>query len=380
MDRTEARRASILIMAVFWLQPICLGSWFALIPFAQEALGLSKGQLAAALLAMPLALVPGLQIAGRMVARFGLRRVFAVMFPVQSLTILLPIAAWSGPSLFVALFVAGITIAFLEVGMNVYAGRLEKRADVMIMNRAHGFWALGLTAGSGFTALMAGVSPWAAMLPLAAVATVGGVIISRLLPRLGDDDSGETRLPRRRFADLPPALIGIAVFMLCATLVEGAMADWAAVHLAERMGRVEGAGLSVTIFSAALAAMRFAGDWTKRRMGAVPMARMSIGLALAGVLILVLPVPLALTYAGYALVGAGVAAAYPLGVSAVAAIDDTYESANIAIMATVALGGLVMGPPVIGFIAEVSSLNWGLAALIPALLTAMWLTHWLKPR
>ena len=270
---------------------------------------------------------------------------------------------------------------FLEVGMNVYAGRLEKRADVMIMNRAHGFWALGLSAGSGFTALIVGVSPWAAMLPLAILSTVAGVAISRIIPRLGDDDAGEPRLPRRRLAQLPRPLIWIAVFMLCATLTEGAMADWAAVHLAERLGSVEGrAGLAVTIFSAALAAMRFAGDWTKRRMGAVAMARMSMGLALAGVMILVLPVPLALTYAGYALVGLGVAAAYPLGVSAVAAIDDTYESANIAIMATVALGGLVLGPPVIGFIAEVSNLNWGLAALIPAILTAMWLTGWLRPR
>jgi hypothetical protein len=226
---------------------------------------------------------------------------------------------------------------------------------------------------------MVSVSPWAAMVPLAILATIGGVAISKIIPRLGDSEV-EPKMPRRRFAELPPALIYIAIFMLCATLAEGAMADWAAVHLAERLGSVEGrAGLAVTIFSAALALMRFAGDWTKKRMGAVAMARMSMILAMTGVMILVLPLPLVFTYAGYALVGLGVAAAYPLGVSAVAAIDDAYESANIAIMATVALGGLVAGPPIIGFIAEVSSLSWGLAALIPALLTAFFLTKWLRP-
>ena len=108
------------------------------------------------------------------------------------------------------------------------------------------------------------------------------------------------------------------------------------------------AGIAVTIFSAFMAGGRFAGDWLKRHLGGVMLARVTVCSAMLGMLLLVLPLPVVLAYPGFALVGFGVSAAYPLGVSAIAALDDRYESANIAIMATVALGGFLVGPPVIG--------------------------------
>ena len=147
MDKAATRRAALIIMAVFFLQPLTLGGWLALIPEVKEGLGLSKGQLAIALMGVPVALVPALQVAGQVIARFGPRRVATVFFPLQAFAFLLPFAAWSMWSLFAALFVAGVMMAFVEVSMNVYAGRLEKREDVLIMNRCHGFWAFGLMVG-----------------------------------------------------------------------------------------------------------------------------------------------------------------------------------------------------------------------------------------
>ena len=160
------------------------------------------------------------------------------------------------------------------------------------------------------------------------------------------------------------------------------MADWAAVYLAERLGDLtvtERAGVAVTIFAAFMAGGRFLGDWLKARLGAVTLARLTVAAAMAGVLVLVLPLPLGMAYVGFALVGFGVSAGYPLGVSAIAALDDRYESANIAMMATVALGGFLVGPPVIGGIAEVASLSWGLAALLPGLALSILLSRWLRP-
>ena len=68
-----------------------------------------------------------------------------------------------------------------------------------------------------------------------------------------------------------------------------------------------------------------------------------------------------------------------VSVSAIAALDDRYESANIAIMATVALGGFLVGPPLIGFVSEAFSLGIAFACLIPGLLIALALTRWLRP-
>ncbi|MDJ0640004.1 MAG: MFS transporter, partial [Paracoccaceae bacterium] len=107
MDARLTSAATYIIMAVFFLQPLALGGWLALIPLVKADLGLSKGELAIALIGMPIALIPSLQIAGRVVSRFGPRRMFKLFFPAQGLAILLPLLAWNVPSLFAALFAVG---------------------------------------------------------------------------------------------------------------------------------------------------------------------------------------------------------------------------------------------------------------------------------
>ena len=376
MKELSAMRSTFLIMAMFLVQPLVIGGWLAIIPLVQEGLGLSKAELALALMGTPIALIPCLQVAGRVVARFGPRRIFVAAFPLQSVAGLLPLVAWSGPSLFAALFLLGAAIAFLEVGINVYAGRLEKRTDLAIMSRCHGFWALGLACGSAVVTFLV-VSPWLAFASLALISTLAGVAGARAMPALGDVDVVASPA-RRRIADVPAALVPVAVFMFFATLAEGSLADWAAVYFAERTGSVEAsAGIAVTIFSAFMACGRFAGDWLKLRFGAVWLARLTTGSAILGLLLLVFPLPLALALPGFALAGFGISIAYPLGVSAVAALDDRYEASNIAIMATVALGGFLVGPPLIGFLAEAFSLRVAFAALVPGLVLGLALTRWL---
>lgn len=378
MDKSTTSRATYLIMAMFFLQPLIIGGWLALIPLVKESLGLSKGQLAFALMGAPIALIPSLQVAGRLLPRFGPRRFFIAFFPVQSLAVLLVLVAWSGPALFVALFLLGIGIGFLEVAINVYAGRLEKREGLTIMNRCHGFWALGLAVGSAYLSIMIAM-PWFGLVTLAMAAAIAGMWGANYMPRLGDDET-EAPPPKRKFADLPRALLAVAVFMFLVTLTEGVMADWAAVYLSERLGSPDArAGIAVTIFSTFLAGGRFVGDILKVRLGAVLQARVTTSCAAVGLVLLVAPLPLWCAYIGFALVGFGVSSAYPLGVSAIAALDDQYEASNIAIMATVAMGAFLVGPPLIGFVSEATSLPIAFATLLPGLAIAVALTRWLSP-
>ncbi len=377
MNRQDAPRATLLIMAIFVLQPLAIGGWLALIPIVKAWLGLTKGELALALMGMPMALVPSLQIAGRVIGRFGPRRVLRIFMPLQALAVIVPILAGSGLQLFLALLFLGGMTGFCEVAMNVYAGRLEKRARLMIMNRCHGFWAAGLMTGSAVALFP--LTPPEIMVLLAIVSGAGGALAASAMPRLGEDETGDAP-PRRKPADLPRALILVAVFMFLVTLTEGVLADWSAVYLAERLNDPFGeAGIAVTIFSGFMAGGRFLGDWLKRHLGAVSLARVTTGSAIVGMLLLVLPFPVWITLPGFACAGFGISAAYPLGVSAIAALDDRYESANIAIMATVALGGFLIGPPLIGFLSEALSLRVALAALLPGLLVALGLTRWLRP-
>lgn len=374
MDKTDIRRATIFIMAVFALQPMAFGAWLAMIPHVKETLQLSKSDLALALLGMPLALIPTLQLASRIVAKIGPRKTFAILLPVQTLAAVTPFLATGLGSLFAALAVLGAVVAFLEVGINTYAGRLEKAAGVNIMARCHGFWALGVGIGSFAATQLFGFGALQAAFVTSAVSAALGVWVGLSLPKLAGEKEA-SGAPPRKLRDMPKPLFIISAFVLVITMAEGAMSDWAAVYLAERRGGVaEDAGIAVTLFATFLALGRFMGDALKSHLGARGAARLTVGIALLGLMCLTVFEPVYFTFAGFALMGLGVCLAFPLGVSQAAALDDRYESQNIATMAMIAMSGFLVGPPVIGFIAEAISLRVGLMMLFPGLLLALFLS------
>lgn len=375
MTPRDTRQATLLIMALFLLQPMAFGSWLAMIPYIKDTLDLTKADLAIALLGMPLALIPTLQLASRIVARIGPRKTFALLLPIQTVVVLFPFLAAGVWSLFLALACLGAVVAFLEVALNTYAGRLEKASGALIMSRCHGFWALGVGVGSFFATQLFFVGPVPAVFAICASTAALGVWAGLSLPRLTGQDDGPAPKPQK-LREMPKALFVISVFVLAVTMAEGAMSDWAAVYLAERWGGgPEEAGIGVTIFACFLAAGRFVGDWLKARLGARGLAQLTVGLALLGLVSLTVPSGLAFVFVGFALMGLGTSIGFPLGISAVAALDDTHEAQNIATMAMIAMSGFLVGPPLIGFVAEAISLRVALMVLIPGLVVSFWLSR-----
>ena len=362
-------------MALFMLQPMAFGAWLAMIPYIKVSLGLNKADLALALLGLPIALIPTLQLASRVVARIGPRKTFALLLPIQTGVVLLPFLTSGIVGLFMTLALFGAVVAFLEVALNTYAGRLEKSADLTIMSRCHGFWALGVMIGSLLATALFGLGPILAVLLVCAVSGGAGVWAGLSLPRLkGENDSASVKPQKLR--EMPKALFLISMFVFAVTLAEGAMSDWAAVYLAERWGSgPQDAGIAVSIFAGFLAAGRFVGDFLKRKLGARGVARLTVGLAIVGVACLTIPTGVPAIFIGFALVGLGVSIGFPLGISAAAGLDDTHEAQNIATMAMIAMSGFLVGPPLIGFVAEAVSLRVALLGLFPGLCVAFWLTR-----
>ncbi len=376
---TGTRKTILLTMAVFALEPLPFGAWLALIPFVKEQLALNKAQLAIALLGLPVGVIPSLQVAGWLMTRVGPRRVLAFAFPAQVLVLFLPLMATGLLSLFLALVCFGCVVAMLQVGLNVYAGRLEKQHGVTVMSRCHGFWALGVMVGSLLIAIMPGTPVMLAVAYISVPSAIFGIWAALSLEQLKGQE-GTRAPPRRPLLSLPPRLGLIAVCTLAVSMTEGAMSDWAAIYLAERLPEgATHAGVAVSIFAGFLAAGRFLGDTGKDRLGVVTLARCALGVAAIGLALLIIPLPLWTSYVGFALVGLGVSVGFPLGVSAAAGLDDTYEGPNIAILSTVTMLGFLVGPPIIGTLAELFSLRVGLAALLPGLIVGFFLAKSLKP-
>lgn len=373
-----------LIMLVFFLQPIAFGSWLPRIPEVQAGLGLGPAALALALLGMPLGTLMTLPFAGPLVGRIGARTTIVVGFVYYALAASLPAFAPDPVILFIALMLAGSAISFLELGLNVGADGIEKSGGVLIMTKSHGFWSVGIMAGSLIGSGMAGLgieAKWA-ILGATLLTMPMGMLAGMALPAMASDAvpaAGETR--RSPWSLPSPALIGICLFVFGITMTEGAMADWSAIFLRDALAAEGGlVGLGYSIFAFTVAAGRFGGDSLKARLGAEGTARLCGALAVLGAILLYLAPNIGLALAGFGIIGFGVSVGFPLAVTAAAGIGDRAASANVAVLSFVALTGFLIGPPMIGFVAEHSDIRIGVACIIPFLLMSLVLTNRLKPR
>lgn len=372
-----------LTMLVFFLQPVAFGSWLPRIPDVQDALGLGPAGLAWALLGLPCGTLLTLPFAGPLVGRIGPRRTIFIGFVLCTLAVSLPALAMTPIVLFGCLMLAGSSISFVELGLNVQADAVEKSTGSLIMSTSHGFWSLGIMTGSLIGSGLAAIQLDARVsIPLVAVVVLPlALLAARGLPDpVPEPHHSETG--QRSAWSLPSlALLGICFFVFGITMTEGAMADWSAVFLRKVFGADGGAaGLGYSVFAMMVAAGRFGGDRLKARFGAVPLARGAGLLALAGVAILLVAQNTIVALAGFAVIGLGVSVGFPLAVTAAASLTDRSSSANVAILSFIALLGFLVGPPVIGFIAEHVQMRIGLAALLPVLAISLVLTGQLSRR
>lgn len=371
-----------LTMLAFFLQPIAFGSWLPRIPEIQAGLGLGPAALAVALLGMPVGTLLTLPFAGPLVGRIGGRAAIIAGFVFYSIAVCLPALAPDAFWLFVALVLAGSSISFVELGLNVQADLVEKSTGSLIMNTSHGCWSLGIMAGSLIGSALAGFGlPPNLAIPLISLAVLPIALgTGKALPALWDAPASA---PSSKSAWSMPSwpLIGICAFVFGIAMTEGAMADWSAIFLRDAVGAEAGAvGLGYSVFAMFVAAGRFGGDHLKRRLGAINTARLCGALAVLGSVAIYMAPNFALALTGFGILGIGVSVGFPLAVTAAASLGDHAASANVAVLSFVALTGFLVGPPMIGFIAEHFDIRAGIACVIPVLIVSLLLAGRLRPR
>ncbi|MCV0426524.1 MAG: MFS transporter [Roseibium sp.] len=372
------------ICLIFFLQPIALGAWLPHIPGVQVKLGLTNSELAIALVGAPIGTLLTLIVAGRLAHWVGARRITLIFYPVFLIAMLFPFLSATQWSLMVALACVGSSMSILELGLNVLADEYETGTGGKIMSKAHGFWSFGLLSGTLIGSAVAGfgLEPLLAGLSIAVVVQL--VVLPSIL-RLQLHSVAETAAKPRGFRLPHPILLGVCVFTFGTTLVEGAIADWAAVFLRDTFAANPGlAGLGISVFSLCLASTRLMGDRLRQiaAPGHLGQGLAAIGLIGVGLIWLSSSVPMALL--GLGVLGVGAALAFPLGVTAASAAPGTSAASNVAVLSFVALLGFLAGPLTIGAIADAFDMRVGLMVLAPmlglSLLLAPFLTIAAKAR
>ncbi|MCB1389241.1 MAG: MFS transporter [Rhodobacteraceae bacterium] len=348
---------------MFFLNGALFGTWAARIPAFVERFALEPGALGRMLLCLAAGAILSFPLAGRLSDRIGAAGASRLLGVYHALCLPLLALAPSTPLLALALLLFGAGHGAMDVAMNGWAAEVERLVKRPIMSMFHAMWSLG----AGIGALTGGGAVALGLMPLAHF-TLVALVFGALTLGLALIRWDSTRSPAVPGFALPSrSLILVGFVALCSSLGEGAMADWSAVFLIEIARTDEArAALGYGTYSAAMFLARMTAGHVIARLGPVPTARLAGLLAFAGLVVALVGQTLATGLAGFVLLGLGYSVVIPLAFSRAANDRVTPQGRAIAGVATLGYGGMVLGPALIGGIAQVLSLPaafWLIAAL-----------------
>ena len=357
------------VFAGFFLYAFCMGGFYPRLAEIQKQLGIGEGTLGLSLIGVASGTLVSLTLLAPKLERVGARRLLLTLLPGIALVYAVASHMASPFSLFACLFVAGMCIGCVETVVNVEADRVEHQLGRRIMNRSHAFWSFGFFGAGAFSAMVShwGISPqWqlGGTVPLAVLATV--LLLGRFegAPARSTEDASADAAPH--FA-LPTAAIMVLVASCAgAMLLEGAGIDWSAIYMRNIFSSdAATSALAVSVVALAQAAMRFIADRQVERWTPVPFARaLLLTLAAGASLVYAAPTP-GWAFVGFALIGVGSSAIFPLAVSAAAQRGDRPAAINVAAMAQSAFVIFLLAPPSLGLVAEHWGVRWAYGVCLP---------------
>jgi MFS family permease len=331
----------------FFLLGVVYASWAARVPALRDALRLDAADLSIALLGGGAGAVLSFPLAASLIRRFGARRASCGAGLAMMLSLPCIALAPGLPWLAAAVFLFGASTSCFDVAINALGAVTEKAAGRSIMAMLHAWFCVGALAGSLLGSLAAGTSlpVLVHFLLLAGPMSALLLINRRWLPSDQPHPSGQA--PLYALPHGPLVMLGIIGF--CGAMAEGSIGDWSGVYLKDTLHAGDGiAPLAFAGFTGMMLAARLVCDRLKDRYGARRVVGGGAVLAGAGLGIAALAPGLALTLAGFAMAGAGLAAVFPFVFSA----GGRHGPTALAGVATLSYSGSLLGPPVIGAIAQ----------------------------
>lgn len=356
----QLRRAKIGVTAAFVAHAVVFSSWAAHIPHVKAALGLSDGALGTALFGAPLGSVAATLFSHWALPRWGSRRLVPVLVAGYAIAPLSVGLARSGLGLFGSLMLWGWFQGALDVAMNTQAGTLERLAQAPMMARFHGMWSLGAllgaVIGAGCVSVGVGLEPQLLVLGAAVLVVVGPLTLRLIADEtvaVAADERGRT---------WTPTVVILAAVAFASFLCEGAATDWSANYLHDVVGA--GAGLSALSYAAytlAMVLIRFGAMRLHARLSARRLLPALALLAAVGMSVTIAAGDPLVSVIGFASLGAGVALLVPTAFSA--AYSAGSGGSAIALVAATGWVGYLLGPPLIGHLAQWAGLSVALVTI-----------------
>lgn len=373
--RVPVQKTITSVGVFFYIQGVVFGSWASRIPDLKDHLHLGEGALGTILFLLPMGQLTMMPFSGRIVTRFGSRNVLRVALMGYSFILLLIGQVQSAWQLSLCLYLFGLIGNLCNISVNTQGVNAETIHHKPVFSTFHGLWSLG-----GFTGALVGwlmiryqVSPSMHFPFITLFVWVNDYIFQRnLIPR----QALSTVIPKYRFRLPQGQLLLLGLIAFCCMSVEGCMFDWTGVYFRQVVladERFVSAGYAA--FMITMSAGRFMGDRMSVRFGRKRWVMISGVLITLGIGLTVLMPAIVPAVIGCMLTGIGVSSIIPLMYST--AGKDTQIASGIAIASVAGIGylGFLLGPPIIGYIAEAVGLRFSFALMGIGGITILWLVR-----
>lgn len=356
--QSTPNRIRLAVSLFYFGQGIAFASWASRIPDIKHSLNLSDGSLGSILLALPLGQLLTMPISGRLVTKYGSKRILTITAPLYVLALSnlgLATAPWH---LAAFLFLFGVIGNMCNIAVNTQGSEAEKLFGKPIMTSFHGAWSIAGFSGALVGLLMVNLH----IIPyyhfwIVAVFVWLNVFLNykHLVPGKGSPSESKPKL----FTMPEGVLLQLGIIGFCSMATEGAMFDWSGVYFKEIVKAPSSLViLGYASFMVMMATGRFVGDKIIAKVGRKKTIQISGLIISAGMFLSVFfPFVVSATI-GFMLVGIGVSSIVPTVYSVAGKNGKVPAGMAIAIVSSVSYFGFLMGPPLIGYISQLSSLQY----------------------
>jgi MFS family permease len=348
----------IAVAAFFFVQGLSFAAWASRIPDIKNMLHLTEGGLGTVLLALPIGLMASLPISGWMVTHYGSKKMVLIGAILYATTLVFIGFVTRTEQLVIALFAFGLWGNLTNIAVNTQAVAVEQVYGKSIMASFHGLWSL-----AGFVSAMIGslfisvkIAP---PIHFSIIALIAFVIIFTAYKHTMPDGEKNNEESQPMFVKPDKDLLILGLIGFCAMVCEGAMFDWSGVYFQEAVSVPASlTTLGYVAFMGTMTGGRFAGDWLANKIGRKKMLQVSGVLMGTGLTIAVaFPYLIPATF-GFLLVGFGVSSVVPLVYSAAGRSTTMSAGMALAAVSSISFIGFLIGPPLIGIVAQFADLRW----------------------
>jgi MFS family permease len=373
-------RARVSGAVAYSVQGLCFAALVTRIPTIQERFTLTESSLALLLGLVPIVAGIGSLVAGTALARMGSAPVLRILGPLTPLALVAVGFSSTLPMLVLSLCSIGFALGAVDAAMNAHAIAVEVRYVRSLIGSFFAVFSLAGILGAGLAAVAAGSSlSLGLFFALLAVVVIPVQLIAgphllrgrvELSGRVDDVSASNPDRPAVHVPWRPIVVIGLA--LMCVYVADSAASNWSAVYLTKALGSSESiAALAYGAYALTTLIARVFVDRGVMARGPVLLVRIgaSVG-AVSAVLIALAPSP-AWGLVAFGLLGAGIAPVIPLAFTAAAQHDELGTGIAVARVNVFNYIGFVVGAPLIGVVADLSSLRWAFALLVPVLLAVV---------